>query len=425
MTRIRRLVAGAFVACVCAAFAAEAAPPSGPTPPVVTPPLPATARGVGPNTVLPHGVSRPPTLQTAGPCGPGQMQCYLGGGVVPPNVSSNSPDAARHKVCVMAGDPRWGCGTCTRNVFWKVEGVYCSPKTNTSNYTTCSPHWEDRDGNRSNGCEQWVTTKRPDGWQRAAPATPASGAACWIPNPPGLPGCGSNPDIKCVLNAGRTTDGSCQWYACDRVPDRDGACSYLLPLDHNDPVSGFAGCLGVGAPGADSHGCGWRYPSCPPFQTAAPGDGHCYSEDPYLFDADHDGHVTMKLLDVHGDPKGDDCDDGDPSRFPGNQEVCDTFGHDEDCNPQTNGAPDADGDGLPDGTCCNTTATGARFCGTDCDDHNAGLALQGKRCVPNGQMQICTVDTSNGGRVASWVTRSCAAGLTCNPNPDGTGDCGH
>jgi hypothetical protein len=70
------------------------------------------------------------------------------------------------------------------------------------------------------------------------------------------------------------------------------------------------------------------------------------------YDADGDGHASI----ANG---GDDCDDRDANRYPGNMEVDDPAGHDEDCDFSTTGARDLDRDGwkdnrafnlLPDGT---------------------------------------------------------------------------
>lgn len=79
-------------------------------------------------------------------------------------------------------------------------------------------------------------------------------------------------------------------------------------------------------------------------------------------DDDGDGHEAI-------DCGGDDCDDGDANRYPGNIEVCDTANHDEDCDTMTFGYRDGDLDGHPDARCCNGT-TELR-CGDDCDDARA------------------------------------------------------
>lgn len=56
-------------------------------------------------------------------------------------------------------------------------------------------------------------------------------------------------------------------------------------------------------------------------------------------DKDGDGYTAIKC-------GGNDCDDRDPNRFPGNPEICDANGIDEDCDPTTVGNIDKDGDGF-------------------------------------------------------------------------------
>lgn len=85
-------------------------------------------------------------------------------------------------------------------------------------------------------------------------------------------------------------------------------------------------------------------------------------------DLDRDGHRDASCKDENGDALGDDCDDQDNNRFPGNIELCDVDGHDEDCDEETYGKVDADGDRFDDAQCCNTRADGSLNCGDDCDD---------------------------------------------------------
>ncbi|MFO0682804.1 MAG: putative metal-binding motif-containing protein [Sandaracinus sp.] len=92
-------------------------------------------------------------------------------------------------------------------------------------------------------------------------------------------------------------------------------------------------------------------------------DRRCVAAPP---DADGDGYGDARCVDGTGTALGADCDDADAARYPGNHEVCDAGGHDEDCDEATHGAVDADFDGYEDARCCNGTA-----CGDDCDDAHA------------------------------------------------------
>src|SRR5690349_19819559 len=116
--------------------------------------------------------------------------------------------------------------------------------------------------------------------------------------------------------------------------------------------------------------------------------GNCGGDDPDPCDvnpdADADGHDAAAC-------GGDDCDDTDNMRFPGNTEVCDTGSHDEDCDEVSFGTLDADGDEAIDARCCNITAEGELDCGTDCDDGRTG--------VHPGASEVCDLfdDDCDGG----------------------------
>jgi hypothetical protein len=84
---------------------------------------------------------------------------------------------------------------------------------------------------------------------------------------------------------------------------------------------------------------------------------------------------------------GDDCDDSDGNRYPGNHEVCDTAGHDEDCDPETFGVRDLDMDGEPDAACCN-----GDVCGSDCDDARANVSPRAPEVCGNGLDDDCDGD---------------------------------
>lgn len=138
---------------------------------------------------------------------------------------------------------------------------------------------------------------------------------------------------------------------------------------------------------------------CLAAQTCDESSARCITHCSTVTDADGDGRMAL-------DCGGDDCDDSDPHRFPGNVEVCDAEGLDEDCDATTFAGPegDRDGDDVYSAMCCQLATRGALSCGSDCDDDRSG--------VNPGAVEVC-----NG------VDDDCN-GLLDHPAEDNDGD-GH
>ena len=104
-----------------------------------------------------------------------------------------------------------------------------------------------------------------------------------------------------------------------------------------------------GSPGADSFGCvRSATDACAEGTVCDEANDRCGDPTGCVTnpDRDGDGHDRIEC-------GGDDCNDNDLNRYPGNTEVCDDEGHDEDCDPSTPGRRDADGDGFVDSECRN------------------------------------------------------------------------
>ena len=117
----------------------------------------------------------------------------------------------------------------------------------------------------------------------------------------------------------------------------------------------------------------------------------CQSDCDLYGDADGDGHNSLAC-------GGDDCDDADATRFPGNAERCDLIGHDEDCDPTTFGETDIDGDGYIDVRCFNIDAGGVRRQGDDCNDASAEVHPTAPE-VCNGIDENCNGEVDEGLRI--------------------------
>jgi hypothetical protein len=168
--------------------------------------------------------------------------------------------------------------------------------------------------------------------------------------------------------------------ACDgaaRVPvPVDPLCVSAADCDDGLYCNGEETCR-PGLALADASGCAPGPLPCPGAQACDEADQTC-APDCGAEAADQDGDGVLSLA-----CGGADCDDHDADRFPGNVETCDDGAggaHDEDCDPSTFGALDADGDGEIADFCCNAGAQGAN-CGTDCDD-----GLRSRRA---GQVEVC------------------------------------
>lgn len=145
-----------------------------------------------------------------------------------------------------------------------------------------------------------------------------------------------------------------------------------------------------GAPDARADGC--RPPAAPACATPDVCDetlDECVAD---CVDADGDGAAALSC-------GGSDCDDGDPDRYPTNQEICDTEGRDEDCDPSTFGDKDQDDDGAIDAICCNGDQ-----CGTDCDDTRAEVR-PGATEACNGLDDDCDGDVDEGVAIEGYVDR--------------------
>lgn len=140
--------------------------------------------------------------------------------------------------------------------------------------------------------------------------------------------------------------------------------------------------------------------------------GDCVHRAP---DGDGDGAFDANCLDTRGLPLGTDCDDANARRAPGNLEVCDIEGVDEDCDLDTRGGLDADHDGFEDARCCNPMrATDTRpNCGPDCLDAARSVSPMGTETC-NGIDDNCSGVIDEVCTCSPGVTRPCTLQGVCS-----------
>ncbi len=153
-----------------------------------------------------------------------------------------------------------------------------------------------------------------------------------------------------------------------------------------EPGTDARGCIDLGPP-CDGGACDEERDRCGAPSWCTEGRAGCLSPG----DCDGDGASAIEC-------GGSDCDDDDGDRYPGNPEVCDAEGHDEDCDPTSFGDIDADGDSSVSSACCN-----GDVCGPDCDD--------GDPAVNPSRVETCDGIDNNCSGAADDATGLCPGGL--------------
>ena len=229
-----------------------------------------------------------------------------------------------------------------------------------------------------------------------------------------------------VLAAGLFSLAACSAPApsdggADGARDASDAIDAVTPCATDQDCNDNVFCNGVercnpGLAGADARGCVRPSPATPCLsgQTCNEATRRCDETCGSNPDVDGDGHRSTAC-------GGDDCDDADANRYPGNTEVCAIDSatgmrvdptHDEDCDPNTIANPvtldgDLDHDTYVDRACCNDRVGGQPFCGNDCADTTPVMGMPGDfmTTVAPASIHPTQVELCNG------IDDNCVAGI--------------
>ncbi|MDN3638757.1 hypothetical protein QWY82_08055 [Simiduia curdlanivorans] len=164
------------------------------------------------------------------------------------------------------------------------------------------------------------------------------------------------------------------WFGAIRPEVRQsGVCTSDASCDDGRFCNGPELCS-PGDPAADPRGCVLAAAPCGSGTACNEETDRCAVSCP---DNDGDGHLAASC-------GGDDCDDNDANRYPGNVEIADSNDHDEDCNLNTHGI--------------FRGAASTQIC--------------------DGRNQVVLVDAQE-----QFTRARCVTGTVCVQQPNGTGVC--